>query len=63
MRVDDIYLGQIVQTSLMKNAPLYMVKKIDTEEEQVFLIDIEDPENRGWCSFVGLFYVQGEITC
>ena len=50
-----VYLGQLVKTSLHKNALVYMIKRIDTEQEQVYLVPMDMSFNGQWYSQNALY--------
>lgn len=50
-----IYLGQLVKTSLHKNALVYMIKRIDTEQEQVYIVPLDSSFCGQWYSSNALY--------
>jgi hypothetical protein len=51
-----VYLGQLVTTGMQIAATIYMVKKIDSDQEGAFLVPL-DGGHGGWYSFGSLFPV------
>ena len=51
------YLGQLVKTSQHINATVYMIKRIDTDLEQVYLVPIDGSFGGQWYSSNALYNV------
>ena len=50
-----VYLGQIVKTSQHRDATKYMIKRIDTEQEQVYLVPLDGSFDGQWYSSNALY--------
>ena len=50
-----IFLGQLVKTSKHVNASIYMVKKIDTENNRCYIIPVDQ-------SYCGEWYSTGALV-
>ena len=57
MRCRTVMLGDKVKTSHHINASHYMVKKIDTAQDIVYIIDLENKELGQWYSANALFLI------
>lgn len=60
MRIEELYIGQKVKTSLVWNDDtVWVVRIIDEDQEQAYVEDITGG-GAGWVSFVGLFFYKGQ---
>ena len=56
MACTEVKLGHIVRTGQQKNASLYMVKRIDSDAEEVYLVPLDGSYCGGWVSGNTLFF-------
>ena len=49
-----VYLGQLVKTSMHKDATVFMIKRIDSDTEQVYIVPMNG-------SFIGQWYSQNAL--
>jgi len=57
MRCHHAMLGDKVKTSQHKDADICIVKKIDTLNEQVYIVPVDGSYIGGWHSGNALFYI------
>ena len=57
MRCHHVMLGDKVKTGQQLNADICIVKKIDTLNDMVYIVPLDDSYIGGWYSGNALFYV------
>lgn len=50
-----VYLGQKVKTGQQINATVYIIKRIDTANEMVYLVPVDGSYCGEWCSSATLY--------
>lgn len=57
--MDYHYLGELVRTSQHRDACTYMIKRIDTENERVYLAPMDQSFSGQWYSGNALYPAKG----
>jgi hypothetical protein len=56
MQYLEVKLGHIVRTAQHKNASLYIIKRIDSDAEQVYIVPLDGSYCGEWVSGGGLYF-------